>query len=480
MNNKQPEPGAPAQANAIDPYTIKSGGALTPPTTFLGRLRYLGPSVIVSGSIVGSGEIILTSSLGAAAGFVLLWWVLMSCWIKSLIQAELARYTIVTGDTYLRALNRFPGKLWGPRGKVSWPIWLGLIAFIPGVMGLGGIMGGAGQALSLLVPGLDSAWATGIIAVLTVTILNIGGYQRFEKVLLTLVICFTVTTLVCAVNMQFTEFEISWADIRTGLTFDLPFEYLGLALAVYGYTGVNSGETAAYTYWCIEKGYPNFIGSKGTNPGSNSEVAESGIAAEWVPRAKGWIKVLHMDVWLTLIILTCATLPFYLLGAGVLNAIGETPDGLETISILSNMFTRTLGDWAFWVFLIGAFFILFSTTLSAIGAGGRFIPDYLIELGFFSRENLKARQAWIRGYISVMPILGFVLYMSYQNPVVLVTIGGLVAALMLPIQSGGTLWLQRRHMDERVAPHPLIRALVWMIFLFQLGMASLVIHFVVF
>ena len=461
------------QESTVDPYTVKAGAAITPPATLSGRVRYLGPSLIVSGSIVGSGEIILTSSLGASVGFVLLWWVLMSCWIKSLIQAELARYTIVTGDTYLRALNRLPGKLWGPKGKVGWPIWLGLIAFIPGVLGLGGIMGGAGQALSSLVPGVDSTWATLVIAILTVFILNVGSYQRFEKILLALVLGFTVTTLVCAITMQFTEYSVSWSDIRSGFTFDMPIEYLGLALAVYGYTGVNSGETAAYTYWCIEKGYPSFIGPRDGGDGTGK------ATDEWVASVKGWVKVLQMDVWLTVIILTCATLPFYLLGAGVLNVLGVVPAGLETISVLSDMFTRTLGPWAQGVFGIGALFILFSTTLSGIGAGGRFIPDYLIELGFFPRENLKTRQAWIRGYVSVMPVLGFLLYTSYQNPVVLVTIGGLVAALMLPIQSGGTLWLQRHHMDPRVAPHPLVRGLIWMIFLFQLVMAALVIQYVV-
>ncbi len=457
------------QQGKHDPYTVREGGVLPAPGSFTGRIRYLGPSVIISGSIVGSGEIILTSSLGAAAGFVLLWWVLMSCWIKSLIQAELSRYIIVSGDTYLRALNRLPGKLWGPRGKVGWPIWLGLIAFIPGVLGLGGIMGGAGQALSLLVPALDSVWATFLVALITVAVLNAGGYERFEKTLLGLVVGFTVATLICAITMQFTEFRISWSDIRSGLTFDLPLEYIAIALAVYGYTGVNSGETAAYTYWCIEKGYPTFIGRRD----------DQASDAEWLARARGWIRVLHMDVWLTLVILTCATLPFYLLGAGVLNTIGETPSGLETISVLSDMFTRTLGPWALWVFGIGAFFILFSTTLSGIGGGARFIPDYLIELGFFSRENIRARKAWIRGYVSAMPILGFVLYVSYQNPVALVTIGGLVAALMLPIQSGGTLWLQRMHMDERLAPHPLVRGMIWLIFLFQLVMAYLVIRYVV-
>ena len=92
----------------VDRYTVRDGEATLPPSSFVGRLRYLGPSVVISGSIVGSGEIILTSGLGAAAGFVLLWWVLLSCWIKSLIQAELSRYILVSGDTYIRAMNRLP------------------------------------------------------------------------------------------------------------------------------------------------------------------------------------------------------------------------------------------------------------------------------------------------------------------------------------------------------------------------------------
>lgn len=65
---------------APDPYTIRDGEAHPPPKNFWARMKYLGPSIIVSGSIVGSGELILTSSLGAAAGFTLLWWMLLGCW----------------------------------------------------------------------------------------------------------------------------------------------------------------------------------------------------------------------------------------------------------------------------------------------------------------------------------------------------------------------------------------------------------------
>ena len=284
--------------------------------------------------------------------------------------------------------------------------------------------------------------------------------------MLGLVCSFTLATLVCSITMQFTEFGISRSDLAAGFAFDFPFEYLALALAVYGYTGVNSGEIAAYTYWCVEKGYPSYVGHDRDDP-------------EWLARARGWIKVLHADVWVALIILTCATLPFYVLGAGVLHAIGEQPSGLETITALSNMFTQTLGPWAVWLFGFGAFFILFSTALSAIAAGGRFVPDYLIEMGFFARRDLERRHAFTRGYTIVVPLLALLLYLTVQNPVLLVTIGGLTAAMLLPVQTGATLWLQARHMDPRVRPGRGTRGAMWAIFVFQVLMALLVVRYVV-
>ena len=105
-----------------DHYTQPEGRIEDPPKTWIEAIRYLGPSVIISATIVGSGEIILTASLGAAVGYAMLWWVLFSCWSKSILQAELARYIVLSGDTYLRALNRIPGRIPGPRKDFSWRI----------------------------------------------------------------------------------------------------------------------------------------------------------------------------------------------------------------------------------------------------------------------------------------------------------------------------------------------------------------------
>ena len=448
-----------------DPYTVREGGATPPPTSWRTRIRYLGPSVVISGAIVGSGEMILTSTLGAAAGFVLLWWVLLSCWIKSLIQAELARYTLVSGDTYVRAMNRLPFRIRIGRGHVSFAVAIALIALVPGLLGMGGIIGGAGQALTLLVPEVPATLAAGVLAVITIAVLTTGSYRLLEKVMLPLVLVFTAATLVCAILMQGTEFAVTRAELASGFTFSFPPEFIVAAMAVYGYTGVNSAETSAYQYWCVEKGYPSFIG-RSDAPG-------------WETRARGWIRVMQTDVWVTLVLLTCATVPFYMLGAGVLKKLGKEPDGLETISMLSEMFTQTLGPWALWLFGVGAFCILFSTMFSFIGGEARYIPDYIMELGYLKRQNVDARRVWIRGYCAVVPIFCFVVYMWIQNPRLLITISSLVAGMLLPIQSGAVLWLQKNRMDPRVRPGRGIRAGIWAIFLVELALVGLVIRYVV-
>ena len=104
-----------------DLYALQPKAVREPPLEFRQRMRYLGPGLILVGSVVGSGGIILTSSLGALVGFSMLWFVLLSCWSKNIIQAEHARYPISSGEPFLQAFNCLPGKFPALGGKkVSW------------------------------------------------------------------------------------------------------------------------------------------------------------------------------------------------------------------------------------------------------------------------------------------------------------------------------------------------------------------------
>jgi len=444
-----------------DPYTERRDAVRAPPARWAARWRHLGPSVVIAGSIVGSGELVLTSTLGATAGFVLLWWLLVCCWSKSIVQAELARYIVCSGDTYLRALNRLPGRLPGGVAGVSWVLWFSLLAFIPGVIGMGGIVGGAAQALALLVPAGDAQTITWLAAGIASAILASGSYVRLERVMLGLVACFTVATLLALVAMQFTEYRLTAAGLATGFEFDFPPQYAVLALAVYGATGVNSAEICTYTYWCIEKGYARHVGDDRSDPA-------------WPARARGWAGVLRLDVGATLLMLTCATLPFYLLGAGVLAAAEQRPQGVDTLTALSRMFTHTLGAWSLPLFGIAAFSILFSSVVAGFGGVSRLVPDYLVEVGVLERADLERRLRWIRRCGGLLPLAAAAFFTAAPNPVLLLTIGALMGAVLLPVQSGATLWLQRRWMDPRVQPSRSTRALLWLTFIFQVLMAGAV------
>ena len=85
------------------------------PLDFFGILKQLGPGLIISAVIVGSGELIVTPKLGAAEGFHLLWFIILGCFIKVFVQIELGRFAVSKGLTTLEAMNLMPG----PRFIVS-------------------------------------------------------------------------------------------------------------------------------------------------------------------------------------------------------------------------------------------------------------------------------------------------------------------------------------------------------------------------
>lgn len=130
--------------------TVEGASVRAPPRTIGTTLRYLGPGLIVAGSIVGSGELIATTSVGAEAGFWLLWLIVVGCVVKVFTQVELGRYTITSGQTTLDALEDVPGPRLARRG--NWLVWYWIVMFTASVFQLGGIVGGVGQALSISVP----------------------------------------------------------------------------------------------------------------------------------------------------------------------------------------------------------------------------------------------------------------------------------------------------------------------------------------
>ncbi|MBA2689967.1 MAG: Nramp family divalent metal transporter, partial [Burkholderiales bacterium] len=197
-------------APVVNPYAYDNSAVEAPPATLGGALRRVGPGLVLTASIVGSGELIATTKLGAEVGYVLLWAVIISCLIKVVIQGEIGRYTIATGETALQFMNHMPGRIFG----LSWPIWLWTIAGVLVMFAVGGMYGGVAQTLNLIMPAIGVDIWVGVLLLITLAVLLTGSYVQIEFVATLLVAIFTVLTVVTAAMLLLHPEYFSWSSVR--------------------------------------------------------------------------------------------------------------------------------------------------------------------------------------------------------------------------------------------------------------------------
>ncbi len=535
------EAGGLSEPGVTNPYSRSVDSFQEPPTNFLGTLKHLGPGMILVGSIVGSGELIMTTKLGAEVGFLLLWFILASCFLKVVVQAELVRYTISSGKTFLEVYNELPGPghqrpVWLTRSwlvlvlvgfivgvacysnpafggdgaailgvspsvwivvlivgcliagaaqiqkrqltrqdpverpRINWFMWVYLVSVLLMYINGGAIVGGAGQAVELALPGKlgshGSVIWTIVVAISAAAILLSGGYKVLERVSIGLVFAFTLITILCTVLLQWTGYAVTWDDIQSGLEFRIFPDSLmtGLvastivmtALAAYAGTGIGHYEMITYTYWCVEKGYARNAG-------------ECVAGDDWPRRARGWVKVMYTDVFLTMFVYTSSTLCFYFLGAAILNQKQVDPDAKQTLSTLQEMYTSVihqftdgaLASWAATGFIVGAFFVLFSTVLAGAAGGARLLTDALCVMRLIDPADYPARQKSIRVLLCVSLGTGTLMYSLFTNPPLMLMIASLVSVVLYPALALGTIWLRHRGVDSRILPSRPTTVFLW-------------------
>lgn len=432
------------QPKLKDPYKLEVADVVDPPRAFTDILRRIGPGIILAASIVGSGELIATTTLGAQVGYAAMWVIVLSCLIKPIVQAELGRYSIATGETGLAGFNLVPG----PRWKVNWIVWAWALMTVLTQLQIGAMFGGVSQVMFQLIPWIPvNGWVLVFLGI-TLALLLGGGYERIEGLAMVKVGLFTLLTFLAAVVLTRMPQYFSWADVWQGFNFRLPGEGLSTAVAVFGITGVGASELFMYPYWCVEKGYARCAGKRDASP-------------EWRARAEGWIRVMHVDIFVSMFIYTIATIAFYLLGAGILHGMGKVPAAKDMISVLSNIYTQTLGAWSLWIFYLGAIATLYGTIFAATAANSRVYADMFRLMGFFDHTDYAARVRYRRGFVLFLTIFPVCLFMLVQSPVKMVVAGGVVQALMLPIIGVGTLVLRHRHLPVEVRPSSWVTLTLW-------------------
>ena len=215
-----------------------------PPRSFGGMLLAIGPAIVVSGSVIGSGELINVPIQAATFGFVLFWAVILSCIIKYFLQVELGRHCLVHNRTTIQALNQVPG----PRFRgTSWIGILYLVGYTLSVVTVGGIMAATAGLFTSVMPISESEnfstifWAVIIFGVIG-TVLWFSLYDALEKLIAFLVCGFSLSVVVALLLLIFSpnpEYPLTLADVASGMTFSLgdPSQRGAVAFAVISLLG---------------------------------------------------------------------------------------------------------------------------------------------------------------------------------------------------------------------------------------------------
>ena len=398
-----------------------------------GVLRNIGPGVVVSGSVVGSGELLVTTRMGADVGFVFLWGVIFASVIKYFIQLELGRQCLLYDDTTITSLNRVPGLRFG---NASWAAWLCLIGYASVFLSLIGILGSVGGLLASVAPFASyKVWCVVVFA-LVVVLLWRGIYQDLEKMVTVLVALFSLVVIGSLLFLQGTIYAFSSSDLAAGFTFHMPPQGAFVAMALMGSVGATAVELFMYPYWVREKGYPRFIGPDDGSP-------------EWKERYRGWMRVLAMDAGVCTAIALVITCAYYLLGASVLSTLQVVPKGIDVVDQVSLIFTETLGPTAKSIFMVGAFCTLLSTLLVFAASSGRIGADFLHLLGIGSAQDGEGRKRWSRTLQTAFPAFWLLVILFWSDPYYLLLLGQNANNLLLIPLAYGILHLAMRESPGR-------------------------------
>jgi hypothetical protein len=275
-----------------------------------------------------------------------------------------------------------------------------------------------------------------------------GRYRPIEILACVFNVVLITTILFCDLAVLTTPYAFTLGDLISGLEFQVPPEGLALAFAVFGITGLGSGEIVMYPYWCLEKGYAAWTG-----PRNGSE--------EWIRRAKGWIRVMQMDALFSMVAYTAATCGFYLLGAAVLHQQEALADGDDLIFQLSSIFTAILGDWSRAVFMLCAFTALYSTLFSNAAGFARLWADLLVSIRILRSNDEGQRKSVLALFSWALPVIWGGFYLAIQKPLLLVVVMGFANAGFLLVVAYQALVFRYRYTEPELTPSRRYDCALW-------------------
>jgi hypothetical protein len=435
---------------------------LPAPPTFTRRnvLRTIGPGIIGLGAAIGSGEWLLGPSVIVAYGPTLLWITTVAVLLQVLLNLEMARYTLYTGEPIISGYMRtWPGPgFWGSIYSAlaflqdGWPGWALAAATATAALLLGRMPTAADADFIIWLGYLTFG------ACFLVTMLG-KRTERTLEVAMWLMVAF-VGGYLLLIDLTTVSWG-TWGRVATGFAaFGQIPEGVDWALiaAFAAYSGMGGIDNAFLTNWMRDKGYgmgstvgyiPSAFGDRvSLSPQGNVFEVDDDSLKSW----RNWWKFLNVDQWgvfglgsvLGMALMILLTLEY--VGAG--SAI----DGWAVANLQALGIAAVHGPIFWYVTLIAGVWVLFSTQLALVDGLPRAITDILW-------TSSPAVRRWRGGdvraiYYSVMAVFAVwgCIALNLAQPLTLIIIGANVAGFTFVLESLHTLVVNRKFLPPELRP----------------------------
>jgi hypothetical protein len=143
-----------------------------------------------------------------------------------------------------------------------------------------------------------------------------------------------------------------------------------------------------------------------------------------------------------MIIYTLVTAAFYLLGASILHNSKHIPEGTQLISLLADIYTKTLGDGIKIFYLTGAFFVLFSSVFATLAYWTRLFSDIFGQFGWINFSDTYTRKRTVAILAWTLPVTWILAYYFIRLPSIMILSGGFVGSFLLLLVCYAALWFR--------------------------------------
>lgn len=424
-----------------------------PPTPKFRQL--LGPSFILLGLGLGSGEIILWPYLTSNFGMGIIWGAILGITLQFFINMEIERYSLVRGESIFVGFAR---KL-----KLA-PFWFILSTFAG--FAWPGIVAASARLVGVAIGVKETHYIAILMLVLMGIILTLGPVlyktmEKFSMVLIGLgVPAIFLLTLYLAKTLDWLSLFKGVVGLGKGYQF-LPVGIpIASFLAAFAFSGAGGNLNLAQSFYIKEKGYGmgKYSGRiTSILTGKPEDIKLEGARFEMnqsnLERFKSWWKLINLE----------HSLIFWLTGAFTISLLGllayittyglTTPAaGIDFVVYEAKAIANSTFPFLGTAFLIVGGLMLFSTQMTVMDATSRIMSENLliIKHDHWGPATLsKIYYSFLWGQI----LFGIIIFMTnLREPLFLLTLEAVINAGAMFVHIGATTLLNLTSLEKEVRP----------------------------